>query len=58
MTEFLGVLAVISLLLAIAYAAYYHPTAASLRALHQALERGEIRPEEYASHLNTLEQSR
>ncbi len=57
MTEFLGVLALLSILLAIAYAAYYHPTAAALRALHEALERGEIRPNEYATHLNALERT-
>lgn len=58
MTDVLVVLAIVWALLATAYAAYYQPTAAAHRALSQMLERGEIRPEQYATHLSALERSR
>lgn len=55
MTEVLVALAIVVALLATAYAAYYQPTAAAHLALGEMLERGEIRPEDYARHLNGLE---
>ena len=57
MTELLIIVAAVSLFVVVVYAAYLDPTATAPRALHQALERGDISPNEYASHLNALEQS-
>ena len=56
-TEPLLILAGVSMFAALVYAAYLDPTTTALRALHQALERGDISPNEYASHLSALEQS-
>lgn len=55
MTSALVILALASLLVSLIYIAYHDPTATALRALHQALERGEISPDQYASHLSALD---
>jgi hypothetical protein len=56
-TELLVIVAAASLFVVVIYAAYLDPTATALRALHQALERGEISPDQYAHHLQSLERS-
>lgn len=56
-TELLVVLAIVVALLSTAFAAYYQPTAAAHRALHQMLERGEIRSEDYARYRDGSEQT-
>lgn len=58
MTELLVVIALICALLSTAYAAYYQPTAAAHRALYRMLQQGEIKPDEFASHINALERGR
>lgn len=58
MNELIVVVALICALLSTAYAAYYQPTAAAHRALYRMLQQGEIRPEEFASHVNALERGR
>jgi hypothetical protein len=51
------IVAAVSVFVVLVYAAYLDPTATALRALHQALERGEISPDQYAHHLQSLERS-
>lgn len=55
MTDLLVVIAMVCALISTVYAAYYQPTAAAHRTLHQMLERGDVRPEEYARHLRALD---
>ena len=57
MTGLLAIVAAISVFAALVYAAYLDPTATARSALHQALEHGEISPDQYATHLQSLERS-
>lgn len=55
MNELLATLAIVGLLAGSAYVVYHQPADQARRALREALERGAIRPEEYAAHIRALD---
>jgi len=54
-TEFIGFVGLILILGVGSYLIYHRPVDAARRALHEALERGDIRPEQYAAHIRALD---
>lgn len=57
MTELFLVFSVVLFLGAASYLLYHRPVDAARRSLHEALERGDIRPDQYAAHIRALEEA-
>lgn len=55
MTDLIGFVAIALVLAAASYFTYSRPVDAARLAIREALERGDIRPDQYAAHIRALE---